>query len=68
MATQGEDTCSPGKNKVLQSFRTYSIIFPFLILFLIFEAILIISYIPTGSLGTALTVKGSLPPLSSSHA
>jgi hypothetical protein len=63
MATDKEDTCSPGKNTVLQSFRTYSIIFPFLILFLIFEAILIISSIPTASLGSALTVKGSLPSL-----
>ena len=63
MATDNEDTCSPGKNAVLQNFRTYSIIFPFLILFLIFEAILIISSIPTASLGTALTVKGSLPSL-----
>jgi len=65
MATQEQDTCSPGKNTVLHSFRTYSIIFPFLILILIFEAILIISSIPTGSLGTALTFKGSLPSLTS---
>ena len=59
-----EDTCSPEKNKSLLTYRIYSIVIPISILILIAEAFYIIANIP-GNLGSALTIKGSLPPLSS---
>lgn len=55
-----EDTCSPGKNKVLQSFRAYSIIFPMVLIILILEAFYIFAYIPAGSLGDISSIKGHL--------
>jgi hypothetical protein len=58
-----EDTCSPGKNKVTQSFRIYSILIPCLVGILILEIIYIVLNIPTSTLGNALTIKGSLPML-----
>jgi hypothetical protein len=60
-----EDTCSPGKNKLLQTFRIYSIIIPVSIAIVFLEVIFVLSSIP-GTLGSALTVKGSLPSLPSS--
>jgi hypothetical protein len=59
-----EDTCSPGKNRSLQTHRIYSIIMPSVLGLLILEGIYIIANIP-GNLGSALTIKGSLPPLPS---
>lgn len=59
-----EDTCSPEKNKSLLTYRIYSIVIPISILILIAEAFYIIANIP-GNLGSALTIKGSLPPLPS---
>ena len=59
-----EDTCSPGKNKSLQSYRIYSIVIPTALALLILEAVYVIANIP-GNLGSALTIKGSLPPLPS---
>jgi hypothetical protein len=61
--TRMEDTCSPGKNTSLQSFRAYTVIFPMIILFLILEAFFIIASIPTASLGDALSIKGFLPKI-----
>jgi hypothetical protein len=59
-----EDTCSPGKNKSLQTHRIYSIIMPSALAILILEAVYIIGSIP-GNLGSALTIKGALPPIPS---
>uniref|UniRef100_A0A6C0AN73 Uncharacterized protein n=1 Tax=viral metagenome TaxID=1070528 RepID=A0A6C0AN73_9ZZZZ len=58
-----EDTCSPGKNKSLQSFRAYSVIFPMIIILVLLEAFCIFAYIPSGSLGDMSSIKGSLPKL-----
>jgi hypothetical protein len=60
-----EDTCSPGKNKVLHSFRAYSVVFPIMLILLFLEAIFILASIPSGELGSSLTIKGSLPKLPS---
>jgi hypothetical protein len=57
-----EDTCSPGKNKSLHTFRIYSIIIPVSIAIVFLESIFVLSSIP-GTLGSALTIKGSLPYL-----
>jgi hypothetical protein len=57
-----EGTCSPGKNKSLQTFRVYSIIIPVTIAVVFLESIFILSSIP-GTLGSGLTIKGSLPAL-----
>jgi hypothetical protein len=57
-----EGTCSPGKGKRLQTFRIYSIIIPVTIAVVFLESIFILSSIP-GSLGSGLTIKGSLPDL-----
>jgi hypothetical protein len=65
MASTNEDTCSPGKNKVLHSFRAYSVVFPLLFIFLFLETIFILASIPSGGLGSALSIKGTLPKLSS---
>ena len=59
-----EDTCSPGKNKRLQPHRFYSIVAPAAVLILILESFYIISNIP-GNLGSAFTIKGTLPPVPS---
>lgn len=59
-----EDTCSPGKNRSLQTYRIYSILMPSILGLLILEGIYVIANIP-GNLGSALTMKGSLPPLPS---
>jgi hypothetical protein len=59
-----EDTCSPGKNKKLQTYRIYSIVMPSILGLLIMEGVYIIASIP-GNLGSALTIKGSLPPMPS---
>ena len=55
-----EDSCSPGKNKSLQTYRIYSIVIPTTLAILILEAAYIIANIP-GNLGSALTIKGPLP-------
>jgi hypothetical protein len=59
-----EDTCTPGKNKSIQTYRIYSIVIPAVILTVIIEAFYVIGNIP-GNLGSALTIKGSLPPIPS---
>jgi hypothetical protein len=51
-----EDTCSPGKNRQLQTHRIYSIIIPSAIALVIMEAVYIISHIP-GNLGSMPTIK-----------
>jgi len=61
-SSQIEDTCSPGKNKKLQTYRAYSI-FPILLILLFFEAIFILASIPSGNLGSISTIKGHLPKL-----
>ena len=62
-----EDTCSPGKNTILHSFRAYSIVIPVTIIILFLEALYIFS-ITSGSLGSAKTIKGpfTVPKLPSS--
>ena len=57
------DTCSPVTSRIVHAFRVYSIIFPVLLIILFFEAIFIFASIPTGDLGSALSIKGSLPAL-----
>lgn len=57
-----EDTCSPGKNKKLYTFRAYSV-FPVLLILLFFEAIYILASIPSGNLGSISSIKGQLPKL-----
>jgi len=57
-----EDTCSPGKNKTLQSFRAYTVVIPIALILVFLEGVFILATIP-GSLGSALTVKGALPSL-----
>jgi hypothetical protein len=57
-----QGTCSPGKDKTLHTFRIYSIIIPVTIVVVFLESIFILSSIP-GSLGSGLTIKGSLPDL-----
>jgi hypothetical protein len=57
-----EDTCSPGKNKSLQTHRIYSILIPCTIVMCILEVVYVISTIP-GNLGDALTIRGTLPKL-----
>ena len=52
-----EDTCSPGKNTKLYSFRVFSIIIPAELIIVFLEGLFIIGNIPA-SLGTALTAKG----------
>jgi hypothetical protein len=51
-----EDTCSPGKNRQLQTYRIYSIIIPSVLAVLFMETIYIISHIP-GNLGSMPTIK-----------
>ena len=55
-----EDTCTPGKNKSIQTYRIYSIVIPAVILTLILEAFYVIGNI-AGNLGSASTINGSLP-------
>ena len=62
-----EDTCSPDVNKKLQSFRAYTIIIPTALIILFLEGVFILATIP-GSLGSALTIKGTLPQLPASAA
>ena len=57
-----EDTCSPEANMKLHSFRAYTIIIPTALIILFLEGIFILATIP-GSLGSALTIKGTLPQL-----
>ena len=59
-----EDTCSPGKNTTLYSFRAWSIIIPLAMILVFLELVYIIATIP-GNLGSALTIKGEflLPKL-----
>ena len=52
-----EDTCSPGKDTKLYSFRVYSIVIPITLIIVFLEAVYIIAKIP-GTLGSALTIKG----------
>lgn len=59
-----EDTCTPGKNRSLHTYRIYSIVIPSALALLILEAVYVIANIP-GNLGSAMSVKGSLPPLPS---
>jgi len=59
-----QDTCSPGKNKSLQTYRIYSIVVPRALALLILEAVYVIAMIP-GNLGSSKTIKGPLPPLPS---
>jgi hypothetical protein len=59
-----EDSCSPGKSKSFHTHRIYSIVIPSALALLILEAVYIIASIP-GNLGSALTIKGSLPALPS---
>lgn len=59
-----EDTCSPGKNKSLYTYRIYTIVIPTTLAILILEAVYVIANIP-GSIGSAMTLKGSLPILPS---
>ena len=59
-----EDTCSPGKNKSFQTYRIYSIVIPCTLAILILEAVFVIANIP-GNLGSAMTIKGSVPMLPS---
>ena len=58
------DTCSPGKNKTLQVYRVYTILIPIVITVFLLELIFILIFIPD-TLGSSLTLKGSLPDLSS---
>jgi hypothetical protein len=51
-----EDTCSPGKNRQLQSYRIYSLVIPATLALLFLEAVYIISHIP-GNLGSISTIK-----------
>lgn len=57
-----EDTCSPGRNKRLQTYRIYSIVLPITFALLALESVFILSNIP-GNLGSSTTVKGALPAL-----
>ena len=52
------DTCSPEGTTTLHSFRAYSIIIPVALIILFLEAMFILAKIP-GTLGSALTIKGS---------
>lgn len=54
-----EDSCSPPK-KTLYSHRIYSVLFPILLLILFIEFFFVMMYYPD-SLGSMLSVKGSLP-------
>ena len=58
------DTCSPGKNKSLQVYRVYTILIPIVLTVFLLELIFILIFIPD-TLGSSLTLKGSLPDLSS---
>ena len=58
------DTCSPGKNKTLQVYRVYTILIPVVLAIFLLELIFILIFIPD-TLGSSLTLKGSLPDLSS---
>jgi hypothetical protein len=62
-----EDTCSPGKNKSLHTYRIYSIVIPAVILTLILEAVYVIGNI-AGNLGSARDIKGAAPPVPSAPA
>jgi len=56
-----EDTCSPGKNVKLYTFRAYSIVIPMIFVILFLEAIFILAKMPgSSSVGSALTIKGPL--------
>lgn len=57
------DTCSPGKNKTLQVYRVYTILIPVILAVFLLEVIFIFISIPD-TLGSSLTIKGSLPDLS----
>jgi len=52
-----EDTCSPGKNTILHSFRAYSIVIPVAIIIVFLEALYIFSKTSV-TLGSAKTIKG----------
>jgi len=58
-----EDTCSPGRNKVTHTFRIYSIVIPIVCAILLLEIIYVIASVPSGEIGSALTIHGSLPKL-----
>ena len=58
------DTCSPEKNKTLQVYRVYTILIPIVLAVFLLELIFILIFIPD-TLGSSLTLKGSLPDLSS---
>jgi hypothetical protein len=62
-----EDTCSPGKNRSFHTYRIYSIVIPSALALVILEAVYVIANIP-GNLGSATSIKGSLPPLPSAPA
>jgi len=53
------DTCSPGKNKTLQTYRIYTILIPIVLGVFILEAMYIIIFIPN-TLGSAKTITGAL--------
>jgi hypothetical protein len=55
-----EDTCSPGKNKKMYSFRIYSILFPIVVGLLFVEGVFILSNIP-GNLGSGTTIHKLMP-------
>ena len=55
-----EDTCNPGKNKVLQSYRIYTIVIPCAVVIFILEAAYVLSNIP-GNIGSSMSLKATLP-------
>jgi len=61
---RSSDTCSPEKNKTLQVYRVYTILIPVILAVFLLELIFILIFIPD-TLGSSLTIKGSLPDLSS---
>ena len=56
------DSCQPNKNKSINNFRVYTIIFPILAFILTAEIIYVFMHVP-GTLGNATTVIGKLPKL-----
>lgn len=52
-----QDTCSPGKNTILQSFRAYSIVIPIAMIVVFLELMYIFAKV-SGTLGSATTIKG----------
>jgi hypothetical protein len=55
-----EDTCSPGKNKQLYSFRIYTILIPIVTGLAFLEGMYIMSNIP-GTLGSGASIEKLMP-------